>query len=346
MTIGNNSVTVNIGPGVYTRTTPLEFKHPFGGQVTFLGDYQKITGETTTSIGSTEYDLSTVSGNLDYIIATITFPGSTTLSAGDYILISNASGGTNPDALNGCHKVESYASDIATFNIVYRAGCALPSGTISCDCVLVRTVLNFTMSNGFKADGPYHLGMWEGVIIQGDENHASCDYGIWMLNSPTILLREDGAGYGTVGIRGWQRGIYTQNNAMCYADYNFVSCCYQHGVMASNGSVMNIRYGHISGCNNSGVYATSGSTASAAFCHITGVGNNGVYSFDGSWVDFNVGTIKAATNHVLYAGNGGGIKAPAENVAATQIYYDSTATCSPARDTQGNGYAIMRGGPY
>jgi len=214
MTIGNNAITVDIGPGVYTRTTPLEFKHPFGGQVTFLGDYEKITGESTTSIGSTEYNLSTVSGNLDYVIATITFPGSTNLAADDYILISNASGGSNPQALQGCHKVESYAADVATIHIIYRAGVAKPSGTISFDCMLVRTVLDFSMSNGFKADGPYHMGMWEGVVIQGDENHASCDYGIWMLNSPTISLKEDGAGYGTVGIRGWQRGVYAQNNAM------------------------------------------------------------------------------------------------------------------------------------
>jgi len=347
MTIGNNAITVDIGPGVYTRTTPLEFKHPFGGQVTFLGDYEKITGESTTSIGSTEYNLSTVSGNLDYVIATITFPGSTNLAADDYILISNASGGSNPQALQGCHKVESYAADVATIHIIYRAGVAKPSGTISFDCMLVRTVLDFSMSNGFKADGPYHMGMWEGVVIQGDENHASCDYGIWMLNSPTISLKEDGAGYGTVGIRGWQRGVYAQNNAMAFLDYCFVSCCHQYGIMCTNGGIANIRYGFISGCNNAGLYASSGSTIGAAYCEITGVGASGVGCYDGAWIDFLNGVIKASTNNVLYASNGGGIKAPAEDVSATQVYYDSTATCSPARDTHtGNVFGLMIGGPY
>jgi hypothetical protein len=133
---------------------------------------------------------------------------------------------------------------------------------------------------------------------------------------------------------------------MVFADYNFVSCCHQYGIMATNGGITNIRYGYVSGCNNAGLYAATGSTVSAAYCHVTGVGASGVYSIDGSWIDFTSGVIKAATNNVLYAGNGGGITATAEDVSSTQVYYDSTATCSPARDTQGNGFGNMRGGPY
>jgi hypothetical protein len=340
MFMGEHNVTVDIGPGVYSHTSPLEFRHPFGAQVTFDGDAETITGKSTTSIGGTDYDLATVSGDLDYYTATITFAGGTTLSAGDYILIYNASGGTNPAALNGCHKVESFASNLATIRIVHRAGCDHASGTINFDCVLVRTVLNFTGSNGLKADGPYHLGHWKDLVIQGNENNSSCDYGIWTLNSPLIRLGS------TTGLRGWQRGIYAQNNAMVFADDAFISCCHQYGILANNGATVNFRWGYLSGCNNAGLYALTGATISASGAHVTGVGASGILSSDGSWIDFGGGSIKHATNHVLYTANSAGMLAQAEDVSASQVYYDSTATCSPARDTTGNYGAVMKGGPY
>jgi hypothetical protein len=337
--IGEYNVTVVIGPGVYSKATEQIFDHPQGNRVTFQGDHEVVTSQSTTSISATDYDLPTADGDLDYYEATITLTGKT-LTAGDYILIYNATGGTNPEALQGCHKVESFASDIATIRVVHYAGTSHASGTVNFDCTLVRTVLAFTNSSGLKGDN-HHLGSWKQLVIQGDETETNCNNGIELYSAKISITN-------TLGIRGWRRGILAADSSTVRADVfsGFVSCCYWFGFQATNGSMVDALGCYVSGCGYNAFRASRNSTIGATGAYATGIAAYSLRSEGNSWIDFTDGTIKASTNNVLYASDGGGITAEAEDVSATQVYYDSTATCSPARDTEGNGDGIMRGGPY
>ncbi len=178
MYLGEKKISVDIGPGVFNHTSPIEFKHPFGASVSWEGEGEFLSSQTTTSIDATNYDLPTYSGDLDYYEVTITLTGKT-LTAGDYILIRNTSGGTNPQALVGCHKVESFISDVATIRIVHKAGTPHASGTITFDCYLVRTVLHFTACNGLLASASFHAGIWRLMVIEGDETSSYVDPCCW-----------------------------------------------------------------------------------------------------------------------------------------------------------------------
>jgi len=184
------------------------------------------------------------------------------------------------------------------------------------------------------------MGLWRSLVIEGDETNVLCRYGIEMEDSSNCAVNA------TVGIRGWKRGFYIQKNATGSMTNTFISACYETGLYLELGGVSYADGIRISGCDGSAIYASDGSVVHAQDCEITGVGSAAVYSINGSWVDVVGSKIKASSDSVLYAANGAGITATAEDVSETQVYYESTSTCSPARDTEGNGDGVMRGGPY
>lgn len=335
--IGSKIVTVDIGPGVYNHASILSFDHADGSQVVWDGDSESLTSQTTTSIDATDYTWPTDDFDFDYHEATITLTGKT-LAAGDYILIYNASGGTNPGALHGCHRVESFIADVATIRIVHVQGTPKVSGAITFDCYLVRTVIAFSATSGIRGRSYRHLGEWTNLVVQGDPSVATCHNGFDLQNSGLILTSP-------VGIIGWRRGLFATLNSGVFCRDIFISGCYWFGLTVTRNSSADARGLEVSGCL-SGIFCRRNAFVDAEDCNATGLGASGIHSADNSWVLFTTGTIKASLNEVLYAINGGGISAEAEDVSSTQVYYDSTATCSPARDTEGNGDAIMRGGPY
>jgi hypothetical protein len=184
------------------------------------------------------------------------------------------------------------------------------------------------------------MGTWTELVIQADETNANCFTGVLLLDNSSIVFNW------ITGVRGWSRGLQIKTGSIVTGPSMFISACRTHGCETAIGGAANLTSVKISGCSNSGLLATTNSTISADSAELVGLGSNGLNCSDNSCIDFEGGIIKTSTNNVLYAFDGGVIIAESEDVSATQVYYDSTATCSPARNTEGNGDGIMRGGPY
>jgi hypothetical protein len=285
--MGDQTVIVDIGEGVFTESGTLSFQHPFGSQVVWRGVSEQITSQNTTSIGSTGTSLGF--NNLYYYDVTFTLPVGKSVSVGDYIAVREVSGGTNPQALYGCHYVSGWVSGtrVATVRVVYRNGAPKAAGTVTCTVELIKTVIAFDNKNGIKTSGPYHVGLWEGLVIEGNysSTNTSAKYGIWNLNSPVISLGGSSATGKALGVVGFQTGLYAQNNALIFADYAFVSRCATRCANAQNGGILNLRWARLSGANNNGIFAFNGSTVAAQGVCVVAVGNESINSYQGSFID-------------------------------------------------------------
>ena len=285
--IGSYTVTVDIGEGVFTETGTLAFIHPFGQQVTWQGVSESIASQTIASVGAgTDYGHS----GLYYHDCTIVLPVGKSVSVDDYIGISSASGGTNPGAMCGVHRVVTWVggSRTATIRQVYNNGSETPSGTITVDIDLIKSVIAFSDKNGIKVTGPYSAGVWRGLVIQGDYDGANnAKYGVWSLNGAVVSLGGSSASGAACGLHGFKTSVYAQNNALVFADYGYMSTGGQHQCSAQNGGILGLRLTKISGCGNSGIFAFNGSTVAANGCTIVGTGNNSVLSYQGSFIDIS-----------------------------------------------------------
>jgi len=285
--IGDYTVTVDIGEGVFTEAGTITFQHPFGSQVTFQGVSERITGQSISSIsGTTSYG----HNNLYYRDMTMVLPVGKSVSVGDYIACSSPTGGTNPNAILGLHPVSAWVGGTrtATVEVGYRNGSETPSGSISCTIDLIKTVFDFSNKNGIKVTGPYFAGTWRGLVIQGDYDGANdAKYGIWMLNGGVISVATDTTSGYAAGVWGFQTGIFAQNNALVFADYGFVSKAGLHLTNCQNGGILSLRDANLNACNNSGIFASNGSTVAANSVQIVGTGDNSVYSYQGSFIDIS-----------------------------------------------------------
>lgn len=285
--IGDYTITIDIGEGVFTEAGTLSFMHPFGSQVTFQGVSEQITSQNTNSISASGTSLGF--SNLYYYDVTFILPVGKSVSVGDYIAVRAVSGGTLPNALRGCHYVSTWVggSRTATVRVVYRNGAPKASGTVTCTIELIKTVIAFSNKNGIKLNGTYTGGTWRGLVLQGDYNdtNTSAKYGVWLLNSATMNFGGSEVSGDAVGIVGFQTGMYAQNNAMMFGDYCFVSRCGTRCANAQNGGILNLRYAHLSGANNDGIFCFNGSTCAAQNVSVVAVGNNSVYSYQGSFID-------------------------------------------------------------
>jgi hypothetical protein len=299
--IGDYEVTVDIGEGVFTEANTITFMHPFGSQVTFQGVSERIDSQ---DIASTSGGVSYGFDNLYYRPTTIVLPVGKSVSVGDYIGIATATGGINPEALLGMHKVSGWdgGTRTATIEAAYRNGSGNPSGLIVVDIDLVKTVIAFSDKNGIKISGPYYGGTWRGLVIQGSWNGSNnAEKGIWSINSAAISISgSDTSGY-ACGVVGFQIGIYAQNNATVFADYGYTTKMGQHAITAQNGGILSLRNTRVSACNNSGLYAFNGSTVAASYIQIATTGDVSVLSYQGSFIDFRFGSQKVcvATTGVM-----------------------------------------------
>ena len=285
--IGDYTITVDIGEGVFTEAGTLSFQHPFGAQVTWQGVSEQITSQDTNSISASGTTLG--HSNLYRYDVTMILPVGKSVSVGDYIAIRSVSGGTLPESLQGCHYVSAWDSGTrqATIQIVYHDGAPKATGTVTCTIELIKTVIAFSNKNGLKTNGPYHAGNWKGLVIQGNYSSAntSARYGAWMLNTSVLTLGGSSDSGAAIGIVGFQTGVYAQNNAMVFGDYCFISRCGTRCANAQNGGILNLRYARLSGANNNGIFAFNGSTVAAASAVVVAVGNDSIYSYQGSFID-------------------------------------------------------------
>ncbi len=287
MYIGSYNVLVDIGEGVFAEGGTLAFIHPFGQQVTFQGVSESIDSRTVSVYGSqNDYGHS----GLYFQNFEVILPAGKSVSVGDYIGISSATGGVNPKALVGLHRVVIWTGGTltATLRRVFNNGSEAPSGTVTVDIDLIKTVIAFTEKNGIKVTGPYSAGVWRGLVIQGDyDDENNADYGVWALNGAVVSIGGSPASGDACGVHGFKTAVYAQNNGLIFADYGYMAVGGQHLCSAQNGGILGLRSACLNGTKNSGIYAFNNSSVAASNVNIVGTGDNSVFAYQGSFVDIS-----------------------------------------------------------
>ncbi len=157
-------LTVDIGEGIFSENT-ITYHHSQGTQIVFQGVSEQITSQAVNSIAG---GTTSLGSNLSYYDVTFILPVGKSVTVGDYISIGNATGGSNPKGLYGCHYVSGWVGGTrtATIQVVFRDGSSVASGAVTCDIDLIKTVLAFTASNGLNLNGLVSGGFWIGMVFK------------------------------------------------------------------------------------------------------------------------------------------------------------------------------------
>ncbi len=288
-------LTVDIGEGIFSENT-ITYHHSQGTQIVFLGVSEQITSQAVNSIAG---GTTSLGSNLSYYDVTFILPVGKSVTVGDYISIGNATGGSNPKGLYGCHYVSGWVGGTrtATIQVVFRDGSSVASGAVTCDIDLIKTVLAFTASNGLNLNGLVSGGFWIGMVFQGSD--ITSHVGINMISGASVTLQgSSGSGFAT-GVVGFGIGVQVQINAGFNGEFSFISKCGDIGIQTLTGGTTYVQNSHISGVNNEGVTCLTNSTFIGTALTITGVGNYSVYAIDGAYVSLINGNI--TLNNATYA---------------------------------------------
>ena len=309
------TITMDIGEGVYTLGAAISPAYPYGYNVEWKGSSESHVSCTVSNIGSV-----TASGlsGLSYLDFDITLPATKVASVGDFISVTAADGGANPHLAMGSHEVTAIAGtpsgNVATVRMYRRTGPTdVPTTSAVLSVTVIKTVLDFTGSNGLKLNGAFHSGTWGntgyGICFKGSHAYN----GIWALNGASIILGNDGA------TSGWATNLYAQNGALIYADYTCHAKTDGDIVKCQNGATINLRYGSVlTGGKSRGAQVFIGGTLAFNQGHIYLTGANfGIQCHQGGIVDFSNGTVKHghASSYALSASTGGRIDAASATIS-------------------------------
>jgi hypothetical protein len=323
--MGDYTVTVDIGAGVFSEST-FTFEHPFGKQVTFQGVDEDLSSVSVSSIDSSKSTSGAPTGLCWYQVS-FTLPVGKSVSVGDFILVRTATGGTSPEHVLGCHEVTGWVSGtrVATVKVYVKniTSPRLPSGSITCNLTLAKTVLSFSAQNGLKVQGPFYAGIWNHLVMKGSNSGSAS--GLWALNGGMVSMGSRG------GISGFQQALYAQNNATIFADYAYLSKTHGNMVKCSNSGVVSMRDAVVSGPRNSAIYASVGGTVYAFSIDTYSGGGNALYADSGSYIYANSTSVLYANGAAFCADGGGYVWAG--NVTTTGC---GTPVSSPTYDTVGN----------
>ncbi len=309
------TITIDLGESHYTVPAALSPAYPYGYNVEWQGVSESHVSCTVSNIGSV-----TASGlsGLSYLDFDITLPATKVASVGDFISVTAAAGGANPHLAMGSHEVTAIAGtpsgNVATVRMYRRTGPTdVPTTSAVLSVTVIKTVLDFTGSNGLKLNGAFHSGTWGntgyGICFKGSHAYN----GIWALNGASIILGNDGA------TSGWATNLYAQNGALIYADYTCHAKTDGDIVKCQNGATINLRYGSVlTGGKSRGAQVFIGGTLAFNQGHIYLTGANfGIQCHQGGIVDFSNGTVKHghASSYALSASTGGRIDAASATIS-------------------------------
>jgi len=323
--MGDYTVTVNIGAGIFPENT-ITFEHPFGKQVTFQGVDEDLSSVSVSAIDGTKSTSGAPTGLCWYQVS-FTLPVGKSVSVGDFILVRSASGGTNPKHVLGCHEVTGWVSGtrVATVKVYIRnvVSPTLPSGGVTCDITLTKTVLSFSSQNGLKVQGPFYAGNWDHLVMAG--NNSGSTSAFWALNASLVLLGS------RCGVSGFQQALQAQNNGTIFADYTCLSKSHGSAIVCSNSGVISVRYALLSGPRNSVIWAYIGATVDAIYMQTFSSGGNALYVDTGAIVNAAGSTILSANGGAFMADRGGYI------ITASAVTTGcGTPVSSPTYNTVGN----------
>lgn len=287
----DGTLTINLASGTHNLTSQIVVNSPDAQRI-------QILGASTLSTAATSQV--SVSGSAKAYSVTIGVVSSSGASVGDYALIRTDVTGTGDFyAHAGIWKitaVDSGGSNRLTLLNTHH-GAAFPTNTLTGGSVrIIKTVLKFTGSDGFRFEGGQPLGMLNQVALVGDWDVSAATgtsgaHGI-IMSAPVIVggassnaahnMTGNAIVGETVGISAWgEQGIAVGGRCTLLA--NFVASCSnrKRGWYSEGGNIRN-KFAIGSGNGEDGFIADISGAIQANNSIASGNGLNGFWSTNNS----------------------------------------------------------------
>ena len=238
------TVTIQLADGQYSHTAPVEIAHPCGSRIAIVGQnsYAKTMSSVVSSSGS--------SGAWSLVLQ---LNNVSNIAVGDYVLVTAASGGTNPLFAMGCHEITNVDSGNARITVTSKAiNASAPSGAVAANVTVLKARLYWSAGTaGIVCAHRNALGLLDKVAILGN----SVAYSAGLCSSKghdgtqwSAFGGEISCG-ASVGIANWNYGIYSNHTGQVYANSVVISGCL-NGILSSMGGSVSAQSALVTGCTN------------------------------------------------------------------------------------------------
>jgi hypothetical protein len=257
------TVTIQLADGIYTPATPYLLNHKFGQRINITG-----TNTHTKTVSS----IQSVSGSAGAWSIVLNMNNVTSVSSGDYIIIRDCSGGTNPSYLVGCHKITNVDSGNSRITITSaHKNATNPSGAVTTtNSVVIKTIISSTQG-AFECSVPW--GYLTKIVCEGPG--VTTYYGIVCTSAVLELKTPFAVSNYVVGI--------SSDSSRVSANYLVASGC-AYGILATNNSTLLVSYALATGCSY-GIASGQCSYIISQISWATGC-TTGVFCTDGSYVQY------------------------------------------------------------
>jgi hypothetical protein len=324
---GDYTITINLGEGQYSVADALDPAHSDGHNITWEGIATEYTSQTVNNIDASTTSYGT---GLEYIDFDVNLPPGSGTTVNDYVLIKETSGGTNPNLVKGCHEIVAWngTTNVATVRCVRTdSSTTLPSGTITANLTLVKTILGFSNAHGIYSIAGKHCGNWKEMVLTG----SSGKVGVSMGHGSKILLSDN------FGTSCWDTNLSAVWGSNVLANKTVHSYAYSYIVSASTGSFISLRnHAILNGGGNLAVRAFNNATVDFLLSEVYCGGHPyNIQALRGGFVfagESNVEGCVSSGSIGFYVSSGGGI--------------DLTDATDDAESSRGQGVAPQGNGSY
>ena len=294
----DGSLTLNIASGAINLSSQVVINSPDANKISIVG---------ASVVSTTLVSQVSVTGAAKGYSVVVQVVSSTGVAVGDYAIIRTDVAGTGDFYCHsGVWKVtavnEGGANTLTLLNTHH--GAAFPTNTVTGGSVrILKTILKWTGSDGFRFEGGQSIGLIDNVAIVGDWDLSAATgtvgcHGIVMASPNVVAGASSNAVFNmagnaslgvNVGISSWgEQGIAISGR--CGLVANFVTSCSnrKRGWYAEGGHIR-AKFGVGSGNGEDGYISDTTGFIQAALCIASGNGLNGFWNT-------NNGLIAAATS--------------------------------------------------
>lgn len=323
--IVNNAVVTLAISGKHTLSAPItDAKLLSSPRIKLQGAFDG--DKSITSIASS-------SGSAGAWSVVLNLAAATNIDVGDYLYVQTATGGTNTNALVGCHKVTAVSG--STVTVASKHKTAVPSGAVTATARLFKTVITCNDCNGLDLCNGGFASITDLVFaFNGATSRAG-----WSIDYGTDERYQRGGkaqiGNGAVamhtGIVGFSNGVVVGSGATLIVDYGLTVSGCATGIVVDNGAA-DLQTVSVTGCDK-GLHVEMG--------RVTAPGIK-VYGCTDGAVASRAGNIRfsyfAETGDAIIDGCTLGLTASHYGyISATDVTFNANTTnASPAVDTVGN----------
>lgn len=334
---GTDLIIVTVKAGHYDQPGYLLLSQHIYFNVFINGE--AINGRSLVSIAST-------TGSPRAYAAVLNVDDASNIEVGDWLLVSNTTGGTNPTYIAGASEVTAVDTVAKTVTILCTHPNATPaSGAVTGEIVVMKTVLNFAPGkDGFHVWNGATLGQINNIMLVGTGSQ-----GMSVQDNGRVLV-----GLGHLAVSGFasniivtQSGQITSVGQVTTANATFAnivastgggqidlglkSVCSnsaQYGIYCEDAGQARMNQNSIiTGCATGAAALRGSSVTISSSAKVTGCSTVGVYSRDGSWISGTAPQFSGNTKDADRATDFGAIKLlGAYPLGATEIGTSSMET--------------------